>query len=273
MISACVFGLLLPQSPDVELSPASSCDHEKLYHTNGDEVDSHLQQVGRKYFCDYIPPKIAYWARLQSSQDHFIDPINLVSDSSGDSPPTIKKRRVMQRDVTIAVTNEFLASPSRFGRNVRHVDTSGKPQFTAIEERVIGINESKAVYQRFEESGGFDKVPIAFLGCAQKLISEYQRAIARKASWRAILCSRGDSSGPLPPKIKPEIVRSEYVQITYNWFLAEYKTFALYRWSTSSLRRKEGLKRKMKRLKHQAQQEDQEDSGSMSSHSVDFGAL
>ena len=187
MISACVFGLLLPQSPDIELSPASSCDHEKLYHTNGHEVDSHLQQVGRKYFCDYIPPKITYWARLQSPQDHFIDPINLVSDSSGDSPPTIKKRRVMQRDVTIAVTNEFLASPSRFGRNVRHVDTSGKPQFTAIEERVIGINESRAVYQRFEESGGFDKVPIAFLGCAKKPISEYQRAIARKASWQAIL--------------------------------------------------------------------------------------
>ncbi len=132
--------------------PASSCDHEKLYHTNGHEVDSHLQQVGRKYFCDCIPPKITYWARLQSSQDHFVDPINLVSDSSGDSPPTIKKRRVMQRDVTIAITNEFLASPSRFGRNVRHVDTSGKPQFTAIEECVISVNESRTVYQRFEES-------------------------------------------------------------------------------------------------------------------------
>ncbi len=56
--------------------------------------------------------------KLQFSQDHFVDPINLVSDSSVDSPPTIKKRRVkplpeMQRDVTINVTNEFLASPSR----------------------------------------------------------------------------------------------------------------------------------------------------------------
>ncbi len=187
----------------------------------------------------------------------------------------MKKRRVkplpeMQRDVTINVTNEFLSSPSRYGHNVRHVDTSGKPQFTAIEERVIGINVSLAVYQRFEESGEFDNVPIAFLGCAKKLISEYQRAIARKASWRAILCNRGESSSPLPPKIKPEIVRSEYGRITYNWFLAEYKTFALYRGSTSSLRRKEGLKRKMKRLK---QQEDQEDSGRMSSHSVDFGSL
>ena len=109
MISACVFGLLLPQSPDVELSPASSCDHEKLYHTNGHEVDSHLQQVGRKYFCDYILPKITYWARLQSS----VDLINLVSDSSVDSPQTIKKRRVkhepdMQKDVTIHVTNDSL---------------------------------------------------------------------------------------------------------------------------------------------------------------------
>ena len=271
MISACVFGLLLPQSPDVELSPASSCDHEKLYHTNGDEVDSHLQQVGRKYFCDYILPKITYLARLQSSK--------VASDSSVDSPPTIKKLRVsrkllpkMQRDVTIAVTNEFLPSPSRFGRNVRHVDTSGKPQFTAIEERVIGINESKAVYQRFQESGGFDDVPGPFLGCAKKLISDYQRAIARKASWRAILCSRGDSSGPLPPRIKPEIVRSEYGQVTYNWFLAEYQTFA-HRGSTASLRRKENFKRKMQRLKHPSQQEDEEDSGSMSSHSVGFGAL
>jgi hypothetical protein len=82
---------------------------------------------------------------LQFSQDHFVDPINLVSDSSVNSPPTIKKRRVkplpeMQRDVTINVTNEFLASPSRYCHNVRHVDTSGKPQFTAIEELVIGIN-------------------------------------------------------------------------------------------------------------------------------------
>jgi hypothetical protein len=78
----------------------------------------------------------------------------------------MKPEPEMQRDVMINVTNEFLASPSRYGHNVRHVDTSGKPQFTAIEERVIGINESRAVYQRFEENGGFDNVPIAFLGCA-----------------------------------------------------------------------------------------------------------
>jgi hypothetical protein len=109
------------------------------------------------------------------------------------------------------------------------------------------------VYQRFEEtqeSDGFDNVPIAFLGCAKKSISEYQRATARKASWQAILCSLGESSSFLHPKIKPEVVRSEYGQITYNWFLAGYKTFALYRGSTSSLRHKEGLKRRMKCLKH-----------------------
>ncbi len=89
----------------------------------------------------------------------------------------IKKRRVkpepeMQKDVMINVTNNFLASlapgPSRHGHNVRHVDTSGKPQFTAIEERVIGLNESRAVYQNFEANEGFDNVPIAFLGCAKK---------------------------------------------------------------------------------------------------------
>ncbi len=70
----------------------------------------------------------------------------------------MKPEPEMQRDVTINVTNEFLASPSRHCHNIRHVDTSGKPQFTAIEERVISINESRAVYQSFDANGGFDNV-------------------------------------------------------------------------------------------------------------------
>ena len=94
---------------------------------------------------DY-PAKITHRACLQFSQDHFGDPINLDSDSSVDYPQTIKKRRVkpdndLQEYATINVTNDFLASPSRHGHNVRHVATSGKPQFTAMEERVIGLNE------------------------------------------------------------------------------------------------------------------------------------
>ncbi len=50
MISACNFGLLLLQSLDIELSPSSSFNHERLYLTNGHEVDSHLQQVEHTYF-------------------------------------------------------------------------------------------------------------------------------------------------------------------------------------------------------------------------------
>ena len=121
---------------------------------------------------DY-PAKITNRACLQFSQDHFGDPINLDSDSSVDYPQTIKKRRVkpetdLQKYATINVTNDFLASPSRHGHNVRHVATSGKPQFTAIEEHSIGLKESRALYQNFEANEGLDNVPIAFLGCAKK---------------------------------------------------------------------------------------------------------
>jgi hypothetical protein len=94
------------------------------------------------------------------------------------------------------------------------------------------------VYQNFEANGGFDNVPIAFLGCAKKLIFTYQLAISRKASKRATLCDRGYSNSPLPPAVKPEIVRQEYGQYTYNWFLAEYRTLLLYREGTSHLRRR-----------------------------------
>jgi hypothetical protein len=125
---------------------------------------------------DY-PAKITNRACLQFSQDHFGDPINLDSDSSVDYPQTIKKRRVkpgtdLQKYATINVTNDFLASPSRHGHNVRHVATSGKPQDTAMEEHVIGhctkiVPKFKALYQNFEANEGFNNVPIAFLGCAR----------------------------------------------------------------------------------------------------------
>ena len=82
-------------------------------------------------------------------------------------------------------------------KNVRHVDTSGLPQFTAIEERVIGINESRAVYAQFMKDM-IDDVPVPFLEHAKRLIGKYQRAIAKKATKRAILCDRGYSAGELP---------------------------------------------------------------------------
>jgi hypothetical protein len=53
---------------------------------------------------------------------------------------------VEEMDFTIKVTNEFMTHPShgpfewRVPKEVLHVDVSRVPQFTAKEERVIGIN-------------------------------------------------------------------------------------------------------------------------------------
>jgi hypothetical protein len=162
---------------------------------------------------DY-PAKITNQACLQFSQDHFGDPINLDSDSSVDYPQTIKKSRVKpetdpQKYAMMNVTNDFHASFSRHGHNVRHVATSGKPQFTAIEERCISLNESRAVYQQFEanELEGLDNVPIEFLGCAKKTHFMYHFYFEEGIHARHPLRSR-IFEPPCPNT--PEIVRQEY---------------------------------------------------------------
>ncbi len=206
MISACNFGLLLSQSLDIELSPSSSCNHGNYTGRMGMKSTHTCNRLNAPIFPLYdYPAKVTNRACLQFSQVHFGDPINLDSDSSVDSPQTIKKRRAkpeheMQKDVTINVTNHFLASPSRHGHNVRHVDTSGKHQLIAVEERVIGLNESRAVYQNFEANEGFDNVPIAFLGCAKNsflCISELFRGRHPRAPSSAIKDIRIDNSGHL----------------------------------------------------------------------------
>ena len=128
-----------------------------------------------------------------------------------DSPPTmnnhtlnnhrVKPELVLHKDVTINVTNDFRPRNS-WGHpyhHVRHVDTSGKPQFTAVVERVIGINESRRVYHNFIEAM-LDDVPLRFQRHAKRLIFRYQAEISRMSSKRAILCDNRDSSGPLPSK-------------------------------------------------------------------------
>jgi hypothetical protein len=138
-------------------------------------------------------------------------------------------------DIMINVLNDFhvpplLAGPhrSKTPKDVRHVDTFGRPQFTAIEERVIEINESRRVYHDFLKHG-IDDIPSAFLEHAKKLLDSYQRAIACKSKPRAILCDRGYFAGELPSKLKADIIRQEKGQYTYNWFLAEYRTAPLFR--------------------------------------------
>ena len=165
----------------------------------------------------------------------------------------------MDADVTINVTNDFCASPFPPYRLVRHVDTSGKPQFTAVEERVIGLNESRRVYQDFI-AHGLNDVPLHFRKLAKKIIFMYQRAITQKTSKRAILCDQQDSAGKIPPEAKPQIVRQEYGQYTYNWFLAEYRTLPLSRESDRIRRRR--------KLRDQT-----EDPGYISSHSIDLDSL
>ncbi len=91
------------------------------------------------------------------------------------------KAEEVEKGVTINVA-EFKPYYIYEGENnVRHVDRSGLPQFTAKEETVIGLNESREVYRDFEEIGGFDDVPIGFLPIAKKLIWKYQRVLTKKA--------------------------------------------------------------------------------------------
>ncbi len=186
------------------------------------------------------------------------------------------KAEEVEKDVTINVTNKFKPYYIYCGANkVRHVDRSGLPQFTAKEETVIGLNESKEVFRDFDEIGGFDDVPIGFLTIAKMLIWKYQRVLTKKASVKAILCDCGESAGKVPRKLKPHIIRLEYDQYTYNWFLVEYLT--LPRRSTESImrRQKELLRKKSAReaIVREGGQEWTDYPGNLSSHSIDFGSL
>ncbi len=61
-------------------------------------------------------------------------------------------------------------------------------QFTAKEETVIGLNESRKVFRDFEKIGGFNDVPVRFLMISKKFIWNNQRVLTKKASVMAILC-------------------------------------------------------------------------------------
>jgi hypothetical protein len=84
--------------------------------------------------------------------------------------------------VMIDVTNDFRVQPFQDGpiksnprapKDVRHVNASGCLQFTVIEERVIGINESRAVYRNFLMDVIDEIVPVLFLKLAERLIMIY----------------------------------------------------------------------------------------------------
>jgi hypothetical protein len=103
------------------------------------------------------------------------------------------KAEEVEKDVTINVTNEFDPYGDYGGRsnNVRHVERSGLPQFTATEETVIGLNESREVFRDFEKNGGFDDVPVQFLTIAHLEISTstHQESVSQGHSLRPrILC-------------------------------------------------------------------------------------
>ena len=190
-----------------------------------------------------------------------------------------------KRPITITVEDEYRADrPAQDAmfkptRHVRRVDTSGRPRFTAIEEKVIGVNESRRVYLDFEKNGGFKHIPAEFLDHAKELIFRYQRAITKKASVRAILCDQGDSSGTVPSQLKPHVVHDDYNTTTYNWFLIEYKTYGFARPRSSPRladKRKYCDWRSWTREITQKQKDetsDDTDRGYISSHSVEIGCL
>ena len=151
-------------------------------------------------------------------------PIEILDDTFPKRPITITVVDEYKADRSLGANDKFLAST-----HVRRVDTSGRPRFTAIEEKVIGGNESRRVYLDFEKNGGFKDIPDKFLKRAKELIFRYQRAITKKASVRAILCDQGDSSGTVPSQLKPHVVHDDYNTTTYNWFLIEYKTYGFAR--------------------------------------------
>ncbi len=106
-------------------------------------------------------------------------------------------------------------------------------------------------------------------------ISEYSVLLTKKASVKAILWDRGYSAGKLPHKLTPRIIRQEYNQYTYNWFLVEYLT--LPRRSTESIMRHQNtlLRKKSAReaIVRKGGQEWTDDPGNLSSHSIEFGCL
>jgi hypothetical protein len=190
----------------------------------------------------------------------------------------------IQEDVIINVKNDFSVQPflggphrSKLPRDVRHVDAAGEPQFTVTENRVIEINESRRVYRDFLTEK-MDDVPIAFYQHAKKLLDCYQREIARKSMPRAILSDRGYFAGELPSKLRPDVIRQEKGQYTYNWFLgilAEYRTAPLSRKGRRVKDRRPYYGAK-KAEKIQAywrairSDSDETDSGNISSHSVEY---
>ena len=170
---------------------------------------------------------------LSTSIEPFIS--NKTTKYAKPLPDTISFLQEFQEEVIINVKDDFFVQPflggphrSKLPRDVRHVDTAGRPQFTATEERVIEINESRGVYHKFLKEK-MDNVPTAFRDDAKKLLDSYQREIARKSKPRAILSDRGYFAGELPSKLRPDVIRQEKGQYTYNWFLAEYRTAPLSR--------------------------------------------
>jgi hypothetical protein len=189
-----------------------------------------------------------------------------------------KRYKPTVKSVSIDVTDQFEPhrplNPTRsFPPSVRHVDTSGRPQFWVSEERVIGLNESRAVFRDFAKNGGFEIIPVEFRELAERLIWSYQRAITRKASVRAILCDRGYSANALPTEQKPNVVRQVNNQYTYNWFLVEYMTLPPSRQPSERIRRNRTAKRVERTQIMQQGQEESEDSGFLSSHSIEIGCL
>jgi hypothetical protein len=185
----------------------------------------------------------------------------------------------MKNDViSINVPNDFYVAPvtirSKPTKDVRHVDRSGRPQFNATEEKVIEINESRLVYQNFLNDA-LDDIPLAFWNDARKLLDSYQRAIACKSKPRAILSNSGYFAGELPSKLKPDVIRREKGQYTYNWFLVEYRTSPL---SPKKRRVKDrrphyGAKKAEKNHEYWrtiCPESDETDRGYVTSHSVEY---
>ena len=77
--------------------------------------------------------------------------------------------------------------PNKDAQHVLRIDRSGKQQFTAIEEEVIGLNESRIVYNRFVKEV-LVHVPKRSRKLAARVAFLYQRAITVNMVKRAVLC-------------------------------------------------------------------------------------
>ena len=102
----------------------------------------------------------------------------------------------LEKDVTIDVTSKFDPYDDYSGRsnNGRHVDTSCLPQFTATEETVIGLNESREVFRDFDKIGGVRRCSCPIPDDCQKAhleisTSTHQECVSQGYSLRPrILC-------------------------------------------------------------------------------------